>query len=144
MLHGKSSITPVKLPGPLLGVALIGPWGEFRTTAPAYTRNAFKDTEDAYALSKWAAYYLGNAEPDPYNQPFRTSAAWWENLNSVVQNIIITAGTDEVFVDDIEAFARQIKVCINALKFGGCLRVEINHIYAEYPAREDCRCFWRR
>lgn len=111
LLHPNSSVTPVKLPGPFLGAALVAPWGDFRTIAPSYTRNAFKDSEDAIVLSKWAACYMGSACVDPYNQPFRASAAGWENTDSVVQHILVTAGMDEVFVDDIEAFASEMKVC---------------------------------
>ena len=115
ILHPNGLIAPVKLSESLLGVALVAPWGDFRTTAPAYSRNAYKDSDDAAVLSKWATWYMGRADADPYNQPFRASAPWWEHLESAVRSILITAGRDEVFVDDIEVFARTIKVRIHIL-----------------------------
>lgn len=110
MLHPHKSITPLDLSGPFLGAALVAPWGEFRTNATSYTRNAAKDSIDAPVLRKWSAYYMGGAKVDNYNQPFRAVAGWWKDLHGVVQNVIVTAGTDEVLLDDIQAFADTLKV----------------------------------
>ncbi len=54
---------------------------------------------------------MGGADTDSYNQPFRAPDGWWKDLNGAVQDLLITAGTDEVLVDDIKAFATKIEVC---------------------------------
>jgi len=110
LLHPHPSITPLKLPSPLLGAALISPWGDFSTSALSYTRNGFKDSIDASVLQKWSAYFMDGADTDNYNQPFRAPDSWWIDLNGAVRDVLITAGTDEVLVDDIKAFATKIEV----------------------------------
>ena len=53
---------------------------------------------------------MGDADADNYNEPFRAPSNWWEDLNLVVRNLLITAGSDEVLVDDIKAFSNKIDV----------------------------------
>ena len=114
LLHPHPSIPPLKLPQPLLGAALISPWGSFKTAASSYQRNRYKDSIDGSVLRKWSAYFMDDAAADNYNQPFRAPGSWWKELNSTVKDVIITAGADEVIVDDIQAFAEKLKVCTMA------------------------------
>ena len=109
-LHPRPSIEPLKLSTPLLGAALISPWGDFRTSTDSYIKNGDIDSVDASVLKKWSAYFMGSATPDEYNQPFRTSDSWWNDLPKIVPNVLITAGADEVLVDGIRLFAETIKV----------------------------------
>ena len=51
---------------------------------------------------------MGRATPDPYNQPLVAPADWWRDVP--VNEILIVAGSDEVFVDDIAALAKKIEV----------------------------------
>lgn len=73
-------------------------------------QNRFKDSIDASILQKWSAYFMDGADTDNYNQPFRAQDSWWKDLNGIVKDLLITAGTDEVMVDDIKGFADKIQV----------------------------------
>lgn len=55
---------------------------------------------------------MNGAEADNYNQPFHASDVWWKGLDGVVQQMLITAGTDEVLLDVIAAFAKRMEVRI--------------------------------
>ncbi|KAL8787387.1 MAG: hypothetical protein Q9213_002270 [Squamulea squamosa] len=94
------------------GAALISPWGSFDTSAPSFERNGYNDSVNAPILQKWSAYFMNGAEADDYNQPFHTSDFWWKGLDGVVQQMLITAGTDEVLLDVVAAFAKRIEVRI--------------------------------
>ena len=62
---------------------------------------------------------MNGAEADNYNQPFHASDAWWSGLDGVVQQMLITAGTDEVLLDVIAAFAKRMEVRIfECFEFG--------------------------
>ncbi|MCJ1309502.1 hypothetical protein MMC25_003162 [Agyrium rufum] len=110
LVHPHPDIAPVQLNRPLAGAALVSPWGNFAHDADAYTRNQYKDSWDAPALSKCAEVYLGDAKPDEWNQPFRAKAEWWTDISSKVRDILITGGSEEVMADDITAFAKKIEV----------------------------------
>lgn len=110
LLHPHPSISPLELRQPFLGAAMVSPWGDFRTSAPSFLKNDYNDSIDAPTLRKWAAYFMNGADADNYNQPFRASDEWWSGLGGVVQSLLITAGTDEVLVDGIAAFAAKIRV----------------------------------
>ena len=98
-------------------MALVSPWGELRTTATSYKQKQFKDSVNATVFAKWAAYFLGNAELDGYNNPFQVSPEWWENLAGCVESVLVTAGGDEVCVDDIRKFADTLEVKVVAGDF---------------------------
>ena len=108
LLHPHRSIPPLKLPKPLLGAALISPWGDFSTTALSYQRKEFKDSIDASVLRKRSAYFMRDADTDYYNQPFCAPASWWKDLNGTVQDVLITAGTE------------KLKVCTSAVEPYDC------------------------
>lgn len=110
LLHLYPSVPPLELLEPLLGAALISPWGDFSTSAPSYTRNEENDSVNGVILRKWSTYFLGGAPADNYNQPFLAPGSWWNQLDGVVQELLITAGTDEVLLDGIAVFAKAIEV----------------------------------
>ncbi|KAI4267811.1 MAG: hypothetical protein LQ337_008176, partial [Flavoplaca oasis] len=109
LLHPHPSLPPLTLPSPLLGAALVSPWGDFSTRAPSFTRNAANDSINGAVLQKWAAYFMDGARADNYNQPFLAADHWWRNLQGVVQELLVTVGTDEVLVDGIKGFTKTIE-----------------------------------
>lgn len=115
LLHPHPAISPITLSKPLCGAALLSPWGDFGHSSNAYTRNQYKDSWNGPVLSKCAQTFLGDAKPDEYNQPFHAPASWWSDLPSKVEDILITGGSEEVMVDDIERFAKKIEVSIAML-----------------------------
>lgn len=56
---------------------------------------------------------MGNAPVDAYNQPFIAESGWWNGLESVVEDILITSGAKEVLIDDIKDFVSRITVSSN-------------------------------
>ena len=110
LVHPYPSIEPLALENPLLGVALIVPWGDFDTSAPSFTANKYRDSVNAAVLRRWSSYCMGEASTDEYNQPFRATEAWWQHLRDKSGGLLITAGSDEVAVDGIQAFAKVTKV----------------------------------
>ncbi|KAL8964555.1 MAG: hypothetical protein Q9197_006881, partial [Variospora fuerteventurae] len=109
LLNPHPSLPPLALREPLLGAALISPWGVFSTSAPSFTRNEEHDSVNGAILRKWSTYFTGGAPADNYNQPFLAPGSWWSQLNGVVQELLITAGTDEVLLDGIAEFAKTIE-----------------------------------
>ncbi|KAL9036700.1 MAG: hypothetical protein Q9180_004146 [Flavoplaca navasiana] len=109
LLHPHPSLPPLTLLSPLLGAALVSPWGDFSTRAPSFTRNAANDSINGAVLQKWAACFMNGARADNYNQPFLAADHWWRNLQGVVQELLITVGTDEVLVDGIKGFTKTIE-----------------------------------
>ena len=116
MLHPHPAIDPIHTSSPLKGLLLISPWVSFATSSPSYSQNGNKDVTNATILKKWSAYYLGQAEPDNYNQPLSASGTWWEGVNDKVQEMVITAGTDETPFSDTEKFAEVLKATMSNLK----------------------------
>ncbi|KAL8906377.1 MAG: hypothetical protein Q9207_002089 [Kuettlingeria erythrocarpa] len=110
LCHPHPSVPPLRLREPLLGAALISPWGDFSTSAPSFTRNEENDSVSGAVLRKWSKYFMNDAPPDNYNQPFRAPAGWWSRLDGVVQELLVTAGTDEVLLDGIVEFTKTIEV----------------------------------
>ncbi|KAL8941267.1 MAG: hypothetical protein Q9211_001889 [Gyalolechia sp. 1 TL-2023] len=109
LLHPHPSLPPLTLPSPLLGAALISPWGDFSTRAPSFSHNTANDSINGATLRKWAACFMGGARADNYNQPFLAADYWWRGLQEVVHELLITAGTDEVLVDGIEGFVKTVE-----------------------------------
>ncbi|MCJ1462247.1 hypothetical protein MMC07_000847 [Pseudocyphellaria aurata] len=109
LLHPHSSIQALALSEPLKGVIFLSPWVGFQMTAPSYTRNQQKDLVGVRGLKKSASFFMGEGKTDEYNQPSCAEAEWWQGLKDVVGEIFITAGADELMVDDIEAISEKIK-----------------------------------
>lgn len=59
---------------------------------------------------------MGQAKPDHYNQPLSAPATWWDGVNDKVQEMVITAGTDETPFSDTEKIAEVLKTKVSTLK----------------------------
>jgi hypothetical protein len=71
---------------------------------------------DGEILTRWASAFIGGATVDPYNQPATAPAAWWRGVKA--DEVLVLAGGDEVFVDDVEAVGAKIKVCRDLFLWG--------------------------
>ena len=109
-LHPHSNIQPLNLSAPFRSATLLSPWGKFSTEADSYKRNAYTDLLSGDFLSIYAEAFMGDAPVDAYNQPFTAENEWWKGLESVVEDMLITAGTQEILVDDIKDFVSRITV----------------------------------
>ena len=131
--HPHPAISPIVLPKPLRGAALVSPWGDFSHSSDAYKNNRNKDSWNGPVLAECARIFLGDAKPDEWNQPFRASGSWWTDLATKVEDILITGGADEVMVDDIRRFATTVTVSI--VKFPGLNVANIILLGAPYKHR---------
>jgi acetyl esterase/lipase len=105
-------IPPIFLSTPLAGVILVSPWVSFSTSSPSFTTNAYKDLIGPEACKQWSTAFMHTPWPhitntDPYNQPITASESWWESLR--VEKVVIVAGRDEVFIDDVRVLETMLR-----------------------------------
>ncbi|KAL4861466.1 hypothetical protein BDV12DRAFT_208003 [Aspergillus spectabilis] len=107
ILHPHPQVSPVQLSGDLGGVALLSPWVTFETESTSMRTNQHRDVLSIPALNKWASIFKGSAVSDPYLEPLSAPQGWWQGLPTT--KILIPAGANEVFVEDIQKFAEQLR-----------------------------------
>ncbi|THV55184.1 hypothetical protein BGAL_0012g00220 [Botrytis galanthina] len=107
--HPNESIPRVHLSEPLDGAVLLAPWVTFDTGSKSYERNEYKDLIHPAAIKVWSSDYQASAPSDNYIEPLYASSSWWSRLPTAVSSILIVAGEDEVFVDDVKAFADNLQ-----------------------------------
>jgi acetyl esterase/lipase len=103
ILHPHPEIAPNKLSGKFAGVALLSPWVTFDTEKAASMRtNKVRDALAIPLLNQWSAAFQDGVPSDPYQEPLSAPNDWFKDLP--VRNVLILAGADEIFVDDIAKF----------------------------------------
>ncbi|KAF5879742.1 putative alpha beta hydrolase fold protein [Botrytis fragariae] len=107
--HPNDSIPRVRLSKPLDGAVLLAPWVTFATGSQSYEANKYKDLIHPTSVKIWAGDYQASAPSDNYIEPLYASSSWWSRLPTVVSSILIVAGEDEAFVDDVKAFADNLQ-----------------------------------
>ncbi|KAL5386829.1 hypothetical protein DPSP01_003848 [Paraphaeosphaeria sporulosa] len=108
--HPHPEIPALPLPTKLHAALLLSPWCSFNTHTRAYQTNAEKDCFDGRALERWSSAFLGSDSPfagDFYNEPVTAPASWWEATASVVGEVLVWAGGNEILLDGIEEWARR-------------------------------------
>ncbi|KAL6233234.1 hypothetical protein BDW75DRAFT_232132 [Aspergillus navahoensis] len=106
ILHPQPSVKPIELSGQLAGVSLMSPWVTFDTKSDSMRTNRGSDVLAIPALNKWAGIFKGDAVSDPYLEPLSAPEHWWQSFPA--QKVLVLAGADEIFVDDIQHFAKQL------------------------------------
>ena len=108
-------IPSVNLSSPLLGAVLISPWISFDLSTDSFKRNAWKDCIAVESEKQWSSAFLSCPWPheevsDEYNQAITADSSWWKDLK--VEQILVTAGEEEVLVDGIREFVEKFsKFC---------------------------------
>ena len=111
ILHPDSRVPELAQANQLFkGVILLSPWVTFDQSAPAFKTNAKKDVLSGAALRKWSNAFMGDATQDNYTSPLDAPPHWWTGFPA--NDILVLAGGDEVFVDDIQEFAQKLNVCL--------------------------------
>lgn len=111
LIHPHPEVPPIFLPpdSSFRGAALLSPWVTFDTeSSDSMRRNRAKDVLHIPSLETWSAQFTGSAPPDNYLDPLRAPAEWWVGLP--IRHILLVSGADEIFVDDIDVFARKLSV----------------------------------
>ncbi|KAI9041277.1 alpha/beta-hydrolase [Aspergillus affinis] len=109
IIHPHPEVSPIVLPpgATFLGAALFSPWVTFDTeSSESMRRNRTKDVLHIPALEDWSAKFTGTAPRDNYLDPLRAPPEWWIGLP--IRDILIVSGADEIFIDDIDVFARKL------------------------------------
>lgn len=106
--HAHPALKPITLERKLRGFAVLSPWVTFNQSAVSMTTNKYSDALPTKSLKLWSEAFMGRASVDEYNNPLTAPSDWWKNC--MVERVLILAGREELFVDDIEAFAEKFKV----------------------------------
>ena len=94
--------------------------------------NAKKDIDQKEALESWAKQYLNGKASDNYAEAVLAPIEWWRG--SQVERVLVLAGSDEVFIDSIEAWVENFRVSIEPC--GGELPTDL-------PRRQTTRQDWQ-
>lgn len=97
--------------------------------------NRYKDALDAGVLHRWSTQFRGSAPTDPYMEPLSAPEGWWQGLPA--KDVLITAGDDEIFLDDIEEMARRLQAVHPKTKICVLEDETHNHMVMELTLRED-------
>lgn len=110
LAHPHPEIPALPLPTKLHAALLMSPWCSFNTHTRAYETNAEKDLFDRRALERWSTAFLGSDSPfagDFYNEPVTAPSWWWEGTASVIDEVLVWAGANEILIDSIEAWTER-------------------------------------
>ena len=110
--HPHSRIHPLPLSEPLKGVVMSSPWTNLYCTGESYITKQLQDPVPPSLIVKWADSYLADAGEDAYNYPSKAPTGWWEGLK--VDDILIVGGGDEMMMDDIQRFGKELQVSLTA------------------------------
>lgn len=111
LLHPLEKIGPVQsIKAPIGGVYLMSPWVKFQSESVSFTSNT-EDIVNEVTVAAWGKQYAEGV-PDsrrPYIEPATAGPTWFNGLGFIVKHMLVSAGTDERFKDDIVAFAEFLK-----------------------------------
>lgn len=106
--HPHPDIEPIYITEPLAGLFAFAPWVSFSKDWPSFESNKYKDVVTVEGLEGWSQAYLGGKEGDSWSEPLKAPVEWWADAKT--QRILILAGSDEILLSPIEAFAKKVKV----------------------------------
>lgn len=114
IVHPHPAVPKAEFPSgeKFLGLILISPWAHFDYSTPAFKSNATKDDISVAFLENCSDAFLGTSYPyaqnsdTPYTQPAFAPSEWWKDIP--VDQILVTAGEDEVLVDGIRDLHRNL------------------------------------
>jgi acetyl esterase/lipase len=111
LAHPHPEIPTLVLPSKVHAALLISPWASLtQMHTPTFVTNAERDMFDARTLKRWGAAFLGSTSPfagDFYSEPILAAPDWWTPVASVVGEVLIWAGDNEVLKDGILAFSEK-------------------------------------
>ncbi|KAF8220915.1 alpha/beta-hydrolase [Tricholoma matsutake] len=110
LLHPVRGIRPLNLPFRIRGIYLMSPWVKLQGTEGSITSNDDCDVMGSKCISAWGKEVLEGV-PDswlPYVEATRAPDSWFKSVDTVVERMLITAGSVECCRDSIETFAKQI------------------------------------
>ncbi|MCJ1422803.1 hypothetical protein MMC29_000683 [Sticta canariensis] len=107
ILHPHPKIPPLlPLSTPFRAIVLLTPWAAFSPT-PSFEKYKNRDVINGTHANKWSQAFLGNAPPDPYNEPLTAEAEWWRDVPA--EEVLIVASTTECLTDTVKAMGDKLK-----------------------------------
>jgi acetyl esterase/lipase len=110
MLHPLEGVRPLKLSSPIRGVYLVSPWIALNGTEGSMTLNDDSDAISLKSFNDWGSQILKGVPESqlPYLEAIRAPTSWFKSMDTVVERVLITAGSAECLRDPIEEFAKRI------------------------------------
>jgi len=108
LTHPSADARKIEINQPLKALVVIAPWISFNNDWPSAQRSRYKDIVTTEAATRWSSDYLGRRESDNYSEAASAPASWWKGAK--VENMIVTAGADELMADMIAHWVEKYKV----------------------------------
>jgi acetyl esterase/lipase len=89
----------------IIGVA---PWVSFGLDYQSEKKNRYKDLVTTQAAVYWSSTYLAGKPSSPFAEPLDAPVDWWKDAK--VEQVLVTAGGNEVLVDPIGQWVEKYKV----------------------------------
>jgi acetyl esterase/lipase len=106
--HPSPDLPHMRLNGKLKAVVIMAPWISFRSDWQSFKRNEFKDFINSIISKEWTALYKSDKPTNYYMEAAEAPAIWWKG--TMVEQILCTAGGDEILLDSISQWAGRYKV----------------------------------
>jgi acetyl esterase/lipase len=106
ILHPHKAIEPLKLSTSIRAGFAASPVASFNTEFS----NELQDPAPASTIKVWLQNYLGSGATDPWNEPVKTDVEWWNGVDKVVKELLITIADNEMMAADTKLFAATLKV----------------------------------
>lgn len=107
LLHPIDRLGPItRMDAPLGGIYLMSPWVTGETSSTSFQKAA-PDLFSAPTIEEWSSAYARDV-PDSKRQYFEfsgTKVSWFKGISKFVKKVLVTAGEEERFLDDILDFA---------------------------------------
>jgi acetyl esterase/lipase len=110
ILHPLEGVRPLRLPSRIGGIFLMSPWVKLSGTDGSMAFNDDSDIIGPLCVNYWGKQVLLGI-PDsqlPYIEASRAPDSWFKAMDTVVERVLITAGSAECLCDSIEVFAQKI------------------------------------
>ena len=88
----------------------MSPWVHIQTNEAAYLTNRNSDLFDVPCIIKWSQAIKDDVPANklPYIEPSSAPISWFDDIHTVVNRILLTAGDAEIFKDDITHFSKVL------------------------------------
>jgi acetyl esterase/lipase len=108
--HPSPDFPSVKDHGKIKAIVLMAPWTSFDFGWPSYKGNIHKDCLALQKLQEWSAEYKAGKASNNFMEAVEAPANWWEGVH--VEDLLCTAGGEEIFLDSISAWVEKYRVSV--------------------------------
>ncbi|KAK1987952.1 alpha/beta hydrolase [Colletotrichum cereale] len=117
LLRPHPEVEPVLLRAPLAGAFMVSPLLTFRTDTTSFRDNDRVDMLSAATVARGNAYifpadFSKKQAANPHQpMPLDGDSKWFGDIQTIARSVYVTAGGQEVFRDDVRAFAEAVRRC---------------------------------